>query len=183
VSVHISEVTALDAYQFDVAYDPAVIEVIGEEGGAEGVTDGVIDSTLVPIDMWGFMPLGTPGTITVLGNMPGVAGVSGSGYLAQIHFHVVGECCDTGDIALYNGRLFDNTTAEIPATCLGDSVHVCLQPGDANGDCVVNMADVTWVERIILGLAPPTPCADANEDGVVNMADVTKIERIILGID
>ena len=55
--------------------------------------------------------------------------------------------------------------------------------GDANGDSVVNMADVIKVERIILTLDPPTACADANQDGIINMADVTRIERIILGID
>ena len=58
--------------------------------------------------------------------------------------------------------------------------NVPLQ-GDANGDGVVDIGDVTYVEREILGLSPPTPGCDANEDGVINMADVTKIERIILG--
>ena len=55
-------------------------------------------------------------------------------------------------------------------------------PGDANGDGVVNMADVTKVQRIILGLDPPTIGADANMDGVINMGDVTKIMMIILGL-
>jgi hypothetical protein len=56
-------------------------------------------------------------------------------------------------------------------------------PGDANLDGVVDMSDVTKVERIILGLDDPTRWADANQDGEINMADVTKIERIILGVD
>ena len=55
--------------------------------------------------------------------------------------------------------------------------------GDASIDGVVNMADVTLVERIILGLNPPTAGADANGDGTINMGDVTKIERFILGLD
>jgi hypothetical protein len=55
--------------------------------------------------------------------------------------------------------------------------------GDANGDGLVNMADVTKVERVILGLDPPTAGADANRDGLINMGDVTKIERFILGLD
>ncbi len=55
--------------------------------------------------------------------------------------------------------------------------------GDANMDGYINMGDVTKVERIILGIDPPTPSADANQDGSVDMGDVTKIERIILGID
>ena len=56
------------------------------------------------------------------------------------------------------------------------------QAGDANGDGVVNMADVTRVLREILGLSPITSGADANQDGQINMADVTKIQKIILGI-
>ena len=53
--------------------------------------------------------------------------------------------------------------------------------GDVNGDGVVDMGDVTKVERIILGKDPYTPAADVNQDGVVNMADVVAIENIILG--
>jgi hypothetical protein len=55
--------------------------------------------------------------------------------------------------------------------------------GDAIGDGTVNMADVTKVERVILGLDPPTIGCDAIGDGVITMGDVTKIERIILGLD
>ena len=55
--------------------------------------------------------------------------------------------------------------------------------GDANGDGVVNMGDVTYLERVILGLVPPTCGSDAYGNGVINMADVTEIERIILALD
>jgi hypothetical protein len=55
--------------------------------------------------------------------------------------------------------------------------------GDANGDGIVNMGDVTKTERIILSLDTATPGADANGDGAINMGDVTKIERIILKLD
>ena len=54
--------------------------------------------------------------------------------------------------------------------------------GDANGNGVIDMSDVTKVERIILELDDETPGADANQDGFIDMADVTKIERIILGV-
>ena len=55
--------------------------------------------------------------------------------------------------------------------------------GDANEDGVVNMADVTKVERVILGYDLQTCACDANGDGAINMGDVTKIERLILGLD
>lgn len=57
------------------------------------------------------------------------------------------------------------------------------QPGDANGDGEINMADVTKVERIIYGIDPPTLEADANQDGIIDWADTTKIVRIIIDLD
>jgi hypothetical protein len=54
--------------------------------------------------------------------------------------------------------------------------------GDANGDGIVNAADITAVERMIAGLEPATTSADANLDGKVNSADITKVERIIAGL-
>lgn len=55
--------------------------------------------------------------------------------------------------------------------------------GDANGDGVVNVLDMTKVALIILQIDPETPGADANLDGVINVLDMTKIARIILGLD
>ncbi len=55
--------------------------------------------------------------------------------------------------------------------------------GDANGDGVVNMADVTTIERMLLGLDAPTESADANGDGQIDMGDVIKVERIICGLE
>ena len=52
--------------------------------------------------------------------------------------------------------------------------------GDANGDSVVNILDLTRVVRIILLLDNETPGADANQDGIVNVLDLTKIVRKIL---
>jgi hypothetical protein len=56
-------------------------------------------------------------------------------------------------------------------------------PGDADGNGVVDILDVTKTERIIAMLDEETPGADANEDGVVDILDVTKIERIIALLD
>ena len=54
--------------------------------------------------------------------------------------------------------------------------------GDANGDGIVNAADITAVETMIVGSKAPNTSADANNDGKVNSADITKIERIIVGL-
>ncbi len=62
------------------------------------------------------------------------------------------------------------------------SIQVSLKPGDANGDGLINTADISKVERIIAGLDSATSGADANGDGLINTADITKIERIIAGL-
>jgi len=80
-------------------------------------------------------------------------------------------------------------TVDITANDSGvasDSVMLTLElewvRGDANGDGLVTIADVTTVELVILNLATETPGADANNDGNVTIADVTMIELIILGL-
>jgi hypothetical protein len=126
----------------------------------------------------------SPGTYRVVQNVPGLTGVSGSGYLAILHFHVIGSEGDSSAITLSNGTLSDAQAVEIEATWVGDSVSITSAlAGDANGDGVVNALDITKAERIIVGLDLETPGADANGDGVVNALDITKLERIIVGLD
>lgn len=57
-------------------------------------------------------------------------------------------------------------------------------PGDANGDGVVNVSDVTAIITRILGKTsePFFPdAADVNGDGIFNVTDVTLTINIILG--
>jgi clostripain len=172
-SVDISEVTDFDSGNYDVTFDPAVLRL-------DNVTSGLIGSTTVPVDIYNEI---SSGTYRVIQNVPGVAGVSGSGYLSELHFHVIGAEGDSSAITLSNGVLSDVTAGEIEATWTGDSVEISSStPGDANGDGVVNALDITKVERIVVGLDAETPGADANGDGVVNALDITKIELIIIGM-
>jgi hypothetical protein len=124
--VNITEVANFDAANYDITYDSSILEVTD-------VTDGIIDGTAIPVDMWDFVPAGTQGTIRVIHNIPGISGVSGSGYLAQIHFHVVGSAGNTSGVTMSNGVLSDNTATEIPSTWLGDSVRVAGAPGPGGG--------------------------------------------------
>ena len=58
--------------------------------------------------------------------------------------------------------------------------------GDANGDGVVNVFDVTAMVNYILGTTSEAfvfEAADVNGDGIVNVFDVTKVVNIILGVD
>ncbi len=124
VRVSISHVTDFDSYRFDVTYDPAVIKVIGAHGGTEGVSPGILDITTVPVDRWKFATLGQ-GAIRVLGSVAEIGGVDGSGYLAEIHFSVVGSAGDQSSIDFSNGWLGDFSGEEIaPVNWVGGSVRV-----------------------------------------------------------
>jgi iron complex transport system substrate-binding protein len=51
--------------------------------------------------------------------------------------------------------------------------------GNANEDGVMDMRDVTYTERMILGLCPASPLADADHNGNVNSLDIELIGQII----
>jgi hypothetical protein len=78
------------------------------------------------------------------------------------------------------GTVIYYTTIYYSATHpLDDGIKI----GDANCDGVVNMGDVTAVERMILGYNKVTSNAVVNGDGTVDMGTVVKIERTILGLN
>ena len=163
--VSITEVTNFDACNYDITYDPTILEV-------SDVTDGIIGGTAIPVGMWGFVPAETQGTIRVIQNVPGLSGVSGSGYLSEIHFHVVGAYCNTSDITLSNGVLSDNTATEIPATWVGDSVHVnttldaefSASPLEGVG----GVTGFTFTDATTGGTPPYTYQWDFDNDGTVD---------------
>jgi len=173
-NVAITDVVSFDSCNYDVSFDASVLRL-------DDVTSGLIASTTVPVDV--FNEIST-GTYRVVQNVPGMSGVSGSGYLAVLHFHVIGSQGDSSAISLSNGVLANNAAEEITATWTGDSINITsVLPGDANGDGNINALDITKVERIIAGLDTQTPGADANQDGNVNALDITKVERKIAGLD
>ena len=123
-NIDISEVTDFDACNYDVSFDASVLRL-------DDVTSGEIGSTAIPVDMYNEV---SSGTYTVVQNAPGIAGVSGSGYLAVLHFHVIGSEGDSSAISLSNGVLSDNTASEITATWSGDSISVpSPEPSGGNG--------------------------------------------------
>ncbi len=175
--INVTEVINLCALQFDVSYDPAVLQVTG-------VTSGMIGSTTMPVEMWGFIPPDTPGKIRVLGHILGLPHIRGSGYLAGIHFHVIGSHGQRSNLIYSSGLFIDVLDERIsPVTWENGSIQVSNRLGDVNGDGQVTMGDITKLERIILGLDHSTPAADVNNDGQINTGDITKIERIILGME
>lgn len=112
--INITPGARFNAYQIQLFYDPNVIQITGNEGGTEGVSNGIVETTVIPIDMWSFSPAGTPGgAIRILGRIPLNQTVNGAGYLAEVHFVVIGlrgtqsSITPTGTPDFDNG-LFDN---------------------------------------------------------------------------
>lgn len=162
-----------DAANYDVIYDPGVLEAVT-------VTDGELEGRNVPVDMWGFIPPTEQGRIRIINNIPGIDGVSGCGYLAEIEFHVIGDPGSWSEISLADGILSDITAHEIEVAWEYATVNVFIY-GDANGDHLVNALDLTAVELMIMELEAATLPADANQDGDINAIDLTEIEIIIAG--
>jgi parallel beta-helix repeat protein len=105
VTIDIRNVTDLDSGQFDLSFDPGVVNVTT-------VHDGHIAGTTVLIESWDFVDTGT---VRVLFNIQGVAGVSGSGQIAMISFEVTGLQGDACVLDISDGGLADTGAEEIPA--------------------------------------------------------------------
>jgi methionine-rich copper-binding protein CopC len=112
--INISEVTDFDACQYDISFDATVLRL-------DDVTAGEIDSTEVPVDLYNEL---SAGNYRVIQNISGLDGATGSGYLAVLHFHVIGAEGESSNIDLSNGVLSDITANPIEATWLGDTVSV-----------------------------------------------------------
>ena len=89
--------------------------------------------------------------------------------VASTSFYIVRRCAK--DNYYYNQRIM---------------LRVRIAPGmkgDANGDGVVDVADITAIAADILGMTPETfnrNNADVNADGVIDVADITATASIIL---
>ena len=66
-----------------------------------------------------------------------------------------------------------------PESPMDPAINIPIIRGDANGNGIVNMNDVTFVTNIILGIKDATEAADVNNDGKVNMTDVMFIINYI----
>lgn len=114
ISVDITDVADLDAGQFDLGFDPAVITVTG-------VRDGSVERTPVPIAQWAFLD---KGRVRVLFNLPGVRGISGSGVLATISCTVTGRAGDISPLDISRGLLVNTMADKIPARWIGSRIGV-----------------------------------------------------------
>ncbi len=123
--VNTTDVTDFDAGNYDIVFDPAVLTFVN-------ATDGDIGGTTIPIGATNEIEAGR---IRVVNNVSGTPGVTGSGYLAELHFTVIGASGTSSNITLGNGCLGDNTATEITVTnWTGDLVTVAALVADFTVD-------------------------------------------------
>jgi parallel beta-helix repeat protein len=101
-TIDIMNVTDMHAGQFDLSFDPGVVNVLGVDAGN-------INGKTIPIVDWRFMD---DGRIRVLFTLSGLDTVSGSGYVARIDFETTGSEGDACVSDLSNGTLVSITLGE-----------------------------------------------------------------------
>ncbi len=117
VIVTIAEVVDLDTAQYEISYDPSVVKVTE-------VVNGQIDGTAVLIEEWSFVPANELGTIQISNKVGGDSWASGSGYLVEIEFKVIGKSGDSCDIDFGTGELRNKDAEHMPGIWNGDSVAI-----------------------------------------------------------
>ncbi len=174
--IRAENVSDMAGWQFDIAFDPGVLEAIevseGDflktDGGATFFQSGRIDNT--------------GGKITgLIAGRISEGGVSGSGSVLQVRFKAKSD--GETKLALQN-FLFGSVTEEsIPAAPL--EIHITVEErlltGDVNRDGVVNILDLIRVAQQLGKSVPPNSSADVNGDGVVNILDLTLVAQGIAG--
>ncbi len=124
--VRITEVKKLAAADYDVTYDPSVLEITDVY---RHVASGVIGGATFPLKMWDLAPRGVQGRVRIIQHT-GIGGgsVSGTGYMSAITFRVIGSTGATSAITPMpgpnDGGLFNSLVQKIPADWESDSVHV-----------------------------------------------------------
>ena len=170
--VRAESISDLAGWQFDIAFDPTVLEAVDvsegdflkTDGGSTFFQSGRIDNAAGKI------------TGLIAGRLS-EGGVSGSGSVLTVRFKAKSE--GETELALRN-FLFGSVTKEsIPAGPL--EIHVSVQErllsGDVNRDGVVNILDLISVAQQLGNSVPANSPVDINGDGVVNIFDLTLVAQ------
>jgi hypothetical protein len=113
-TIDVDCITNFNAGLFDMSFDSSVVKVTD-------VVDGRIAGETIPVDRWDFID---ENTIRVLVDMPGIKGVSGSGYMAKVLFKAVGKGGEKSVLDISKGMLVNNEVEEIPAVWINDEVRI-----------------------------------------------------------
>ena len=172
LNLSVENVFDLAGWQFDIAFDPTVIEAVEVNEGdflkAEGSTTffqgGTIDNAT--------------GKITKLSSARlNEDGVSGTGTLLSVMF--TAKTAGQTQLKLENFQLAAITGVSIPAGPheVVITVEGQLATGDVNRDGQVNILDMVLVARHFGKTVPANSEIDLNSDGVVNIQDLILVAQ------
>ena len=172
--VRAESISDLAGWQFDIAFDPTVLEAVDvsegdflkTDGGTTFFQSGRIDNAA--------------GKITgLIAGRISEGGVSGNGSLLQVRFKAKSE--SETELALGNFEFGSNTGENIPASPLEIRITVeeRLLTGDVNRDGRVSILDLILVAQQLGNSVPANSPVDINRDGVVNIFDLTLVAQRI----
>ena len=171
VHVNAEKVTDLAGWQFDLTFDPSVLEVVEvkedgflkRRGSTTFFQKGVVD--------------------TAAGKIAGVSsaliskeGVTGTGSLLSVVFSAKAD--GNSQIALHNSQLGSNAGEVIPAGVRGLTITVASGPTwDVNADGQVSILDLILVAQLLGETAPANSKVDVNRDGQVSILDLILVAQ------
>ena len=180
--IHIGDTFTLDigaenvfdlaGWQFDIAFDPAILEAIDVSEGDFLKTDGG------PTFFHGGSIDNAAGKITGLSAARlSAQGVSGTGTLLQVRFKA--KSAGETELALQNFQFGAITGEAIPAG--PHQIHIAVEgqlaSGDVNRDGVVSILDLILVAQQLGKRVPADSPVDVNGDGVVSILDLIRIAQ------
>jgi len=130
VTIDVTEVSAIIGAQFDLTFDPDVINI---DNTKTDVASGIIDDIELPISSFRLLDDGRIRILIYDANLIEEGGISGSGYIAKIIFAVVGATGDNSAIDFYESdestrKLTDIEAETIDANWFGTNVTIGTAP-------------------------------------------------------
>ena len=176
LDIRAENVFDLAGWQFDIAFDPAILEAVDvsegdflkTDGGTTFFQGGSIDNA--------------SGKITGLNaaRLSG-GGVSGTGLLLQVRFKA--KAAGETELALDKFQFGSTTGDNIPAGPheIRINVEEGLPTGDVNRDGVISILDLILVAQQLGKRVPTGSAVDVNGDGVVSILDLIRVAQGIAG--
>ena len=176
LDIRAENVTDLAGWQFDIAFDPAVLEAINvsegdflkQNGASTFFQGGSIDNAVGKITGLNAARLSTQGA-------------NASGTLLQVRFKA--KTAGETELALRNFEFAASTGDSIPAG--PHEIHITIEErlaiGDVNRDGRVSILDLVLVAQQLGRRVPAGSPVDLNGDGVVSILDLILVSQRIAG--
>ena len=174
LGISAEDVFDLAGWQFDIAFDPAILEAISvSEGDLLKIDSGTTFFQSGSID-------NAAGKITGLGAARlSAQGVTGTGTLLQVTFKA--KSGGETELALHNFEFGATTGDLIPAGPhqIRIVVEGQLATGDVNRDGRVSILDLILIAQQLGKRVPAGSAVDLNRDGIVSILDLILAARAI----